>query len=316
MSRSARDAHRDATIQSSTRRPACHPEPGPERSAIFPSRAATWFSPPQDVGQLTRTPIADHLGRMTDAVSISRSWPTVDTGDGNPLSVRRPVQVYEAAGAQAIVLEDEEWPQKCGPVSGRAPGDPDVPPPATKLEAALAARCDSRTVGIARTKAPGCLGLEEVLGHAEGLGPHGRRRQLPGGPPGRSRVPGRSPGPSRRPPSGQHGHAGQVAALHRPQAGRPGVQDRPVAGESPVGCGAGGRGRADRGPPGRHHGPPSATGSCRSSASGPWRGSTTTRRSSVAPPRSGPPTPRRASSRSGDRGRSSRSRLGGRGAPP
>ena len=163
MSRSARDAHRDATIQSSTRRPACHPEPGPERSAIFPSRAATWFSPPQDVGQLTRTPIADHLGRMTDAVSISRSWPTADTGDGNPLSVRRPVQVYEAAGAQAIVLEDEEWPQKCGPVSGRAPGDPDVPPPATKLEAALAARCDSRTVGIARTKAPGCLGLEEVL---------------------------------------------------------------------------------------------------------------------------------------------------------
>ena len=116
-------------------------------------------SPPPDVGQLTRTPMADHLRRMTDAVSISRSWPTVDTGDGNPLSVRRPVQVYEAAGAQAIVLEDEEWPQKCGPVSGRAPGDPDVPPPATKL----AARCDSRTVGIARTDARGCLGLEEVL---------------------------------------------------------------------------------------------------------------------------------------------------------
>ena len=291
MSRSARDAHRDATIQSSTRRPACHPEPGPERSAIFPSRAATWFSPPQDVGQLTRTPMADHLRRMTDAVSISRSWPTVDTGDGNPLSVRRPVQVYEAARAQA-----SSWRTRSGPKSAAPfPGARRVIP--MSLHQQRSSRPRSRPGATPAPSAsherrlPVAWAWKRCSGHAERLGPHGRRRQLPGGPPGRSRVPGRSPGPSRRPPSGQHGHAGQVAALHRPQAGRPGVQDRPVAGESPVGCGAGGRGRADRGPPGRHHGPPSATGSCRSSASGPWRGSTTTRRSSVAPPRSGPPHP-------------------------
>ena len=42
-----------------------------------------------------------------------------DTGYGNALNVRRTVQEYEWAGAQAIQLEDQEMPKKCGHTPGK-----------------------------------------------------------------------------------------------------------------------------------------------------------------------------------------------------
>jgi 2-methylisocitrate lyase-like PEP mutase family enzyme len=77
-----------------------------------------------------------------------------DTGYGNPLNVRRTVQAYEAAGPQAIVLEDQEWPKRCGNIPGARRV---IPTDAyrKKLEAALEARRDPRTVVIARTDARG-----------------------------------------------------------------------------------------------------------------------------------------------------------------
>ena len=154
-------------------------------------------SPPPDVGQLTRTPMADHLRRMTDAVSISRSWPTVDTGDGNPLSVRRPVQVYEAARAQA-----SSWRTRSGPKSPTPfPGARRVIPMSLHQQRSSRPGATPAPSASHERRLPVAWAWKRCSGHAEGLGPHGRRRQLPGGPPGRSRVPGRSPGPSRRPPS-------------------------------------------------------------------------------------------------------------------
>ncbi len=60
-----------------------------------------------DVGQLTMSEMVEHVRGVAAAVSL----PVLadgDTGYGNPLNVRRTVQAYEAAGAQAIVLEDQE----------------------------------------------------------------------------------------------------------------------------------------------------------------------------------------------------------------
>jgi methylisocitrate lyase len=118
-----------------------------------------------DVGQLTMSEMAEHLRGVAAAVSV----PVLadgDTGYGNPLNVRRTVQGFEAAGAQAIVLEDQEWPKKCGHI----PGARRVIATAAhqrKLEAALEARRDPRTVIIARTDARGPLGFEEALRRAE-----------------------------------------------------------------------------------------------------------------------------------------------------
>jgi methylisocitrate lyase len=117
-----------------------------------------------DVGQLSLGEMVDHVRSVAGAVSIPL-LADGDTGYGNPLNVRRTVQAYEAAGAQAIVLEDQEWPKKCG----HLPGPRRVIPTDAqrkKLEAALEARRDPRTVVIARTDARGPLGFEEALHRA------------------------------------------------------------------------------------------------------------------------------------------------------
>ena len=117
-----------------------------------------------DVGYLTMSEMVDACRAMAGAVGI----PVLadgDTGYGNPLSVRRTVQEYEAAGAQAIFLEDQVWPKKCGHI----PGPRQVvslDEHLKKLEAALEARRDPRTLIIARTDSRGLLGFEEAVRRA------------------------------------------------------------------------------------------------------------------------------------------------------
>lgn len=118
-----------------------------------------------DIGQLTMTEMADHLRAVAGAVTVP-VLADADTGYGDPLNVRRTVQVFEAAGARAIVLEDQVWPKKCGHLPGPRP----VVPTAEyqrKLEAALEARRDPDTVIVARTDARGPLGFEEALRRGE-----------------------------------------------------------------------------------------------------------------------------------------------------
>ena len=117
-----------------------------------------------DVGQLTMTEMVSHLRGLTGAVSIP-VMADADTGYGNPLNVRRAVQAYEAAGAQAVVLEDQVWPKKCGHILGPRRVIPTAEHQ-KKLEAALEARRDPRTVIIARTDARGPLGFDEAIRRA------------------------------------------------------------------------------------------------------------------------------------------------------
>jgi 2-methylisocitrate lyase-like PEP mutase family enzyme len=117
-----------------------------------------------DVGQLTMTEMVDHLRGIAGAVSIP-VMADADTGYGNPLNVRRTVESYEAAGAQAIVVEDQVWPKKCGHIPGPRQVIPAVEHQ-KKIRAALEARRDARTVIIARTDARGPLGFDEAVARA------------------------------------------------------------------------------------------------------------------------------------------------------
>jgi methylisocitrate lyase len=117
-----------------------------------------------DVGELTMTEMVDHLRGIAGAVSLP-VLADADTGYGNPLNVRRTVIEYEAAGAQAIILEDQAWPKKCGHMAGSRQVIP-VAEHQKKIEAALDARQDQRTVIIARTDARGPLGFEEAIARA------------------------------------------------------------------------------------------------------------------------------------------------------
>ena len=42
-----------------------------------------------------------------------------DTGYGNALNVQRTVELWEAAGAAGIFLEDQVWPKRCGHMAGK-----------------------------------------------------------------------------------------------------------------------------------------------------------------------------------------------------
>jgi 2-methylisocitrate lyase-like PEP mutase family enzyme len=117
-----------------------------------------------DLGLITLTELADTVEAVREAVAI----PIVvdaDTGFGGPLNVRRTVQTLERRGANAIQLEDQEFPKRCGHFAGK-----EVIPAAemvAKLHAALDARGSDSLLIIARTDARQMLGLEAALERAE-----------------------------------------------------------------------------------------------------------------------------------------------------
>jgi len=113
-----------------------------------------------DFGLLTMSETMDRVRHVAQAVTV----PVVadmDTGYGNPLNVQRTVREVIVAGAAGIILEDQEWPKKCGHFEGKrviAAEDH-----AAKLRAAIDARDDDDLVIIARTDARAPLGLEEAI---------------------------------------------------------------------------------------------------------------------------------------------------------
>ncbi|VFR40577.1 Isocitrate lyase [plant metagenome] len=88
-----------------------------------------------------------------------------DTGYGGLLNVDFTVRGYEAAGAQGIQLEDQEYPKKCGHTPDRR-----VIPledAARKIRVAAQARGSKEFLIVARTDARTALGLDEALRRAE-----------------------------------------------------------------------------------------------------------------------------------------------------
>jgi len=81
------------------------------------SIAATLLGEP-DFGYLTQTEMADtarRVCRLTDRPVLVDA----DTGYGNALNVLRTVELYHAAGAAGLFLEDQVWPKRCGHMRGK-----------------------------------------------------------------------------------------------------------------------------------------------------------------------------------------------------
>jgi 2,3-dimethylmalate lyase len=117
-----------------------------------------------DAGLATYT---DMVGRVTAMAGMART-PLIadgDTGYGGLLNMRHTVRGYEAAGAVAIQLEDQEFPKKCGHTPGRRviPTEDMV----RKIRVAVESRTSSDFLVIARTDARTTLGLDEALRRAE-----------------------------------------------------------------------------------------------------------------------------------------------------
>lgn len=110
---------------------------------------------------------SDMVGRVSQIAGACKT-PLIadgDTGYGGLLNVQHTVLGYEAAGAQAIQLEDQEFPKKCGHTVGRR-----VIPmesAARKIKVAVETRSSKDFLIIARTDARTGYGLDEALRRAE-----------------------------------------------------------------------------------------------------------------------------------------------------
>ena len=124
--------------------------------------ANTYLGVP-DIGLVSLSELAGHVGAIRDAVNI----PILidgDTGFGNAISVTHTIRVLERAGANAIMLEDQTFPKRCGHFEGK-----DVISKAEmvqKIKAAVDTRTDDNMMILARTDSRAVEGLEAALDRA------------------------------------------------------------------------------------------------------------------------------------------------------
>jgi methylisocitrate lyase len=122
-----------------------------------------------DVGYLTQGEMADVARRVCGANPDTMVVVDADTGYGNALNTIRTVELWEAAGATGLFLEDQVWPKRCGHMAGKEVVERDEW--LSKLKAAVTHR-DALFV-TARTDARAAVGLDEAIERvriAAGLG--------------------------------------------------------------------------------------------------------------------------------------------------
>ncbi len=113
-----------------------------------------------DFGFLTATEMLYSVGRIAGSVNLPLVA-DIDTGYGNPLNVYQVVSELVRLDVAGFILEDQEWPKKCGHFAGKRviPMSEHV----EKIHAAIEARGDSGMVIIGRTDARAPLGLDEAI---------------------------------------------------------------------------------------------------------------------------------------------------------
>jgi 2-methylisocitrate lyase-like PEP mutase family enzyme len=116
-----------------------------------------------DNGLVTLTELTDHVVAIRE-VFAGPLMVDADTGFGNALNMRRTVQVLERAGADALQIEDQVFPKRCGHFEGK-----EVIPSAemvAKIKAAVDARTDPDLLIVARTDAIAPEGFSAAMDRA------------------------------------------------------------------------------------------------------------------------------------------------------
>jgi 2-methylisocitrate lyase-like PEP mutase family enzyme len=121
-----------------------------------------WGMP--DLGLISLPELAQHAAAIREAVNL----PIIvdaDTGFGNAVNVWHCVRVLERAGADAIQIEDQIMPKKCGHFANKSviPVDEMV----GKIKAAVDGRMSEDLVIIARTDALSVEGFESAIERGE-----------------------------------------------------------------------------------------------------------------------------------------------------
>jgi 2-methylisocitrate lyase-like PEP mutase family enzyme len=116
-----------------------------------------------DNGLVTLSELADHVTAIRD-VFLGPLMVDADTGFGNAMNMIRTMKLLERAGTDAIQIEDQVFPKRCGHFDGKA-----VIPAAemvAKIKAAADARSDADLLIVARTDAIATHGFGDALARA------------------------------------------------------------------------------------------------------------------------------------------------------
>jgi 2-methylisocitrate lyase-like PEP mutase family enzyme len=117
-----------------------------------------------DIGLTSVSEMADTMALIRDRVDL----PVIidaDTGFGNALNAQRTMRLYERAGANALQVEDQTYPKRCGHLAEKSiiPTQEMV----GKIAAMADARASDETLIIARTDAVAVEGFDAAIDRAE-----------------------------------------------------------------------------------------------------------------------------------------------------
>ncbi|MGA7690339.1 MAG: isocitrate lyase/PEP mutase family protein [Jiangellales bacterium] len=123
--------------------------------------AAARFAFP-DVGLVSPTEMLEAARAIIAAAGV----PVIvdgDTGYGGVANVKRTVHSLAQAGAAAVMIEDQQWPKRCGHLHGKQVVAREEA--VTRIRAATGASAETgkRILIMARTDARAVLGLDEAL---------------------------------------------------------------------------------------------------------------------------------------------------------
>lgn len=116
-----------------------------------------------DIGLATMTEMAETMALIRDRVAL----PVIidaDTGHGNALNAQRTMRVYERAGANALQVEDQTYPKRCGHLADKSLIS--TSEMAGKIAAMADARASAETLIIARTDAIAVEGFQAAIDRA------------------------------------------------------------------------------------------------------------------------------------------------------
>jgi 2-methylisocitrate lyase-like PEP mutase family enzyme len=117
-----------------------------------------------DIGLTSLSEMADTMALIRDCVDL----PVIidaDTGFGNALNAQRTIRIYERAGANALQVEDQTYPKRCGHLADKSLiSQAEM---VGKIAAMADARASEETLIIARTDAIAVEGFSAAMDRAE-----------------------------------------------------------------------------------------------------------------------------------------------------
>lgn len=117
-----------------------------------------------DIGLMSMSEIAETIALVRDRVETPMIV-DADNGHGNALNTQRTMRLYERAGANALQIEDQSYPKRCGHLAEKRLIS--ASEMVGKLKAAVDARRSEDTLVIARTDAVAVEGFAAAIERAK-----------------------------------------------------------------------------------------------------------------------------------------------------